>query len=121
MFNHPGKKLKGLSKFIFALVLILGIVAASIVGGLTKSQGLVIVTVIVGVVLAWLSSVALYAFGAMVADVESIKETLYAMTGRKDPEEQSTPVTEREMPDPSTIDVEAIQREAAQRRAERNE
>lgn len=140
MFNHPGEKLKSLAKVIFAFIVIIGVIVAIVVGAAVKNLGFFIAIIALGILIGWLASVALYAFGALVADVESIKVTLYAIADRGyeiDPPEDQTenyprdpvfvldrnspaPIIDRDPPDPESIDIEAIKR-AAQERKENKE
>ena len=79
MFKNPGGKIKGLAKVIFivlcALYVIAGIVM--IVAGIAREELLYIpvglVTIGVGILIAWLSVLFLYAYGSMVEDVARIR------------------------------------------------
>lgn len=77
MFNHPGKKLQSLAAVIFAIIIIGFVITGFVLG---SSAGNVIVSVIlmgiVGLLIGWLSSIAMYAFGTLVNDVEEIKYML---------------------------------------------
>ena len=63
MFKNPGGKIKKLAKLIFAIELIL-----FIIGG--------ILTILIGIISAWLSVLAMFAYGSMVEDVEEIRNHL---------------------------------------------
>ena len=88
MFKNPGGKIKKLAKLIFAIELIL-----FIIGGLVMiafglfmvsdsdpaSVALIIggiLTILIGIISAWLSVLAMFAYGSMVEDVEEIRNHL---------------------------------------------
>ena len=86
MFNNPGKKLKSLAKFIFWLSIILYTLAA--VGAYLNEVeinspgstiGLIIVAVLgvlIGLLIGWLSSILVYAFGELIEDVHSMRKKI---------------------------------------------
>lgn len=88
MFNNPGGKIKKLAKFIFVIELILFIIGGLIMiaSGLfmvsssdPASIALIIggiLTILIGIVSAWLSVLAMFAYGSMVEDVEEIRNHL---------------------------------------------
>ena len=93
MFIHPGRKLKGIAMVIFLLFAVAGVfaglfVSASIdpgdpspieeflVGMRISSPICGILGGLVGMLVGWINSIVLYAFGALVDDVEEIKESL---------------------------------------------
>ena len=86
MFKNPGKKLKTLAKVIFWISLICYImigIAATLAGvSFAESSDIPfpvvliagIFIIVMGILLAWLSSIALYAAGAAVDDIQTIKK-----------------------------------------------
>lgn len=81
MFKNPGKGLKTLAKVIFAVIIIVFIIAAMILIANTKDSSasatiLGIVLVAVGVITAWVSSISIYAFGELVENVNDIKTSV---------------------------------------------
>ena len=80
MFDAPGRKIQGLAKTIFAFLAALPVIIGSffILGSLFGDASfaffiLGIVIIVVGIGLAWVSSIALYAFGELVEDTEEIR------------------------------------------------
>ena len=96
MFNRPGRKVQLIAIVIFFINTLLGIlvgyfvsnvldaisitqsvVLQSIFGGSYPSPILVIIVFgLIGMIVGWLKSILLYAFGSFVDDVETIKKTL---------------------------------------------
>ena len=87
MFNRPGSKIKGLAKVLFVLQIIafsLGGVYLIFMGAQTSRYssegGLLILAGVaaigVGILIAWLSVLFIYAYGSMVDDVESIRTAM---------------------------------------------
>ena len=88
MFKNPGGKIKKLAKLIFAIELILFIIGGlgMIAFGLfmvsdsdPASVALIIggiLTILIGIISAWLSVLAMFAYGSMVEDVEEIRNHL---------------------------------------------
>lgn len=86
MFNNSGKKLKSLAKFIFWLAIILNIlIFIGIYLGAVEEIGsgspiafvlFIALGVVIGMLVGWLSSIILYAFGELVEDTRSIRKTL---------------------------------------------
>ena len=86
MFKNPGKKLKTLAKVFFWISLICYIligIAAMLAGvSFAESSDIPVPVVLIagifiivmGILLAWLSSIALYAAGAAVDDIQTIKK-----------------------------------------------
>ncbi len=85
MFKNPGRKLKGIAKVVFALLLILYVLigiaimagmpvgdSGALSGGAAVIVGIIVIAV--GFLAAWLSSIALYAAGAAVDDIQTIKK-----------------------------------------------
>ena len=86
MFNNPGKKLKSLAKFIFWLSIILYTLAAVgaylnevEINSTGSTIGLIIVAVLgvlIGLLIGWLSSILVYAFGELIEDVHSMRKKI---------------------------------------------
>ncbi len=86
MFNHPGSKIKGLAKVLFVLF----VIAFSISGVITIYLGidseeywLVAVGVLgigLGILIAWLSVLFMFAYGSLVDDVQNIRTKLEYMS-----------------------------------------
>ena len=83
MFKNPGRKLKGIAKVVFALLVIvyvllgvglmLGVIGdGSLYGAQLYIAGAAVI--LVGILIAWLSSIALYAVGSAVDDIQTIKK-----------------------------------------------
>ena len=84
MFKNPGRKLKGIAKVVFALLLIVYVIigVAIMLGVMPVGDNYLdgataivvgVVLILVGILIAWLSSIALYAAGAAVDDIQTIK------------------------------------------------
>lgn len=78
MFNNPGGKIKGLAIFIFIINLIIFIVGGIglIVYGVQEETILIaagVATILVGILIAWLSVLFIYAYGSLIEDVEEIR------------------------------------------------
>jgi len=84
MFKNPGEKLKGIAKVIFWILLVIYILAGvavmmgmsvgesnSLEGPAAIVAGALII--VVGFLLSWLSSIAIYAVGSAVDDIQTIK------------------------------------------------
>ena len=79
MFNKPGSKIKGLAKVIFVIL----VIAFSLGGAYAIYMGIDyeefwlipagLAGIGVGILIAWLSVLFMYAFGSMVDDVEQIR------------------------------------------------
>ena len=79
MFNKPGSKIKGLAKVIF----VIQVIAFSLGGAYAIYMGIDyeefwlipvgLAGIGVGILIAWLSVLFMYAFGSMVDDVEQIR------------------------------------------------
>lgn len=97
MFKNSGGKLKGLAKFIFVLIIVLASISAAVLiinailmftnynnpaqGGILIASAAL--TVLIGIVAAWLSSISTYAAGQLVEDNQKIREILeYRMLGK---------------------------------------
>ena len=87
MFNNPGKKLKSLAKVIFWLSIIIYTLAAvgaylnevEINSASGSTIGLIIVAVLwvlIGLLIGWLSSILVYAFGELIEDVHSMRKKI---------------------------------------------
>ncbi len=83
MFDDPGAKLKLIAKIAFWLM----IIACAITGfaiGAGEDAGLGFLLALagaaVGVLLGWLSSITLYAFGELVDQIDLINKNLYTTT-----------------------------------------
>ena len=72
MFNNPGAKLQSLARFVCTLIILAAVIGAFILFGITKSAGLFILIVVAGVIMGWLNSIVLYAFGTIVQRLEDI-------------------------------------------------
>lgn len=84
MFKNPGRKLKGLAKVIFVLSLLVYIfLGVGVIRGapvindapLTGTPAIItgVVIIVVGFLVAWLSSIFTYAAGSAVDDLQTIK------------------------------------------------
>lgn len=84
MFKNPGKKLKGLAKVIFWILLLIYIAFGIAImmgmpvgdnGSLEGPAAIItgVVVILIGFLFSWLSSIALYAAGAAVDDIQTIK------------------------------------------------
>ena len=83
MFKNPGKKLKVIAKVFFWIYLVIFVAAGLAMmfagGDLAKSSGMPpiltgIIIIVVGFIIAWLSTLMLYAVGSAVADIHAIKK-----------------------------------------------
>ncbi len=80
MFDDPGAKLKLIAKITFWLMIIACAITGFAIGaGENASFGflLSLAGAAVGVLLGWLSSITLYAFGELVEQTELIRNNLY--------------------------------------------
>ena len=86
MFNNPGKSLKTLAKVIFVLIITAVLMFIVLASSYFTSQfdnyriastvfGIVVAGI--GLIVAWLNSIFIYALGSMVEDIKDIKERLY--------------------------------------------
>ena len=83
MFKNPGKKLKGLAKWIFWISMIIYILmgvavmfGAEVNGSSLEGVGAYVagaLVIAVGVLMAWLSGIFIYAAGSAVDDLQAIK------------------------------------------------
>lgn len=72
MFQNAGKKLMGIAKLVFFFYVLVGIIMGIVM--MVKVNVLVgLLMIVVGIVSGWLSTIMLYAFGELCANV-------YAMT-----------------------------------------
>lgn len=89
MFKNPGRKLQGLAKFIFVLTIVIfalgaiGLIIAAISQFSYRQTGsgilmivLAILSVALGIIFGWLSSIVLYAIGQLVDDNQRMREIL---------------------------------------------
>ncbi len=76
MFENIGGKIKGLTKFIFAL----GVIACCI-SGITflcaRQITVGLIVLIGGPILCWISSFIMFGFGQLIEDAHAIKEKMY--------------------------------------------
>ena len=89
MFNNPGKKLKILAKILFILfsiipvligvLLIIGCSALESHFGIPVKFSILcgMLVIVISILLAWLSTIILYAFATMTDDLTTIKRLLY--------------------------------------------
>lgn len=74
MFNRPGRKLQTLAALVFAIIFVVYIIIGLVfIRGTGAGAGMVVLFCLLGLFIAWLSSICLYAFGSLVDDVEEIK------------------------------------------------
>ena len=90
MFHNPGGKLKGLAKVLFWIQIIMfaGFGIAIMFGGISvlgyeDAPNIVTITsgcllIFLGILVAWISTIALYAFGELVESNKRIEELLRA-------------------------------------------
>ena len=77
MLNHPGSQLKNLAKAMFWLIIIIFIVLGFVVmNGSSEYRIIGIVFVFLGIIVAWCSTILLYAFGELVDSTEEIKKAV---------------------------------------------
>lgn len=78
MFNEIWKKMKILAKVLFWLVTVLSVILGIVffVGGGGEGIVMGIVTIIVGILLAWLSAFGIYAFGELIEKVVNINDNV---------------------------------------------
>ena len=82
MFNNPGGKIKGLAKVLFVIMIVVYAIAGIIMiaqGARYGQAGMILVGILsigLGVLIAWLSVLFTYAFGSIVEDVEKIRKTV---------------------------------------------
>lgn len=85
MFQDPGQKLKKLSKFVFWLIIVVNVLVnliawliLSVSGMKLGSVGFVLflLGIAISVVIAWLLSIGLYAFGEMVEDAHATRQSV---------------------------------------------
>ena len=76
MFQNPGSKLKTLAIVVFVITVVIFCVAGIIAGRAADSMVLIILIIALGILVGWLSSIILYAFGSLVQDVEDIKSAI---------------------------------------------
>ncbi len=84
MFKNPGKKLKGLAKWIFWISMIIYILmgvavmfGAEVNGNSLQGVGAYIagaLVIAVGFLISWLSGIFVYAAGSAVDDIQTIKK-----------------------------------------------
>ena len=70
MFDNAGQKLKGLAKFIFGFIVVVSCLLAII--GMKSAGGVTLLLIPAGIVVGWLSSILLYAFGELCENVNNI-------------------------------------------------
>lgn len=85
MFQDPGEKLKNLAKFLFYVIVILHVIGALILCGVLKAMGygitglffvLLLIELLIGVLIGWLVSIGLYAFGELVEDMRATRQSV---------------------------------------------
>lgn len=86
MYKNPGKKLKSLARFILWIAIILNVlIFIGIYLGAVEEIGrqstialvlFIALGVVIGMLLGWLASIILYAFGELVEDTHSIRKEL---------------------------------------------
>lgn len=74
MFKNAGKRLMGLAKFIFWLIVILGLILGFIFSLAKSEEIFILVGIIAGVLFGWISSLLLYAFGELCEEVRLLAE-----------------------------------------------
>ncbi len=72
MFSNPGKKIMGLASVVFWLTLVFAILGA--IASISEGSFEVFFSSIGLLLAAWLSSLALYALGCVVDDIQHIRE-----------------------------------------------
>ena len=91
MFQDPGQKLKNLAKFLFYVIVILHVIGALILCGVLKSMGygitglffvLLLIELLLAVLIGWLVSIGLYAFGELAEDTHASRRALERMEGK---------------------------------------
>lgn len=75
MFKNAGQKLKGIAKSMFILTVAIGVIIALALMGMTDSPVCLIV-IPVAVVIGWINTILLYAFGELCENVYHINETI---------------------------------------------
>lgn len=105
MFKNSGGKLKGLAKFIFVLIIVLaslsavGLVINAVMmftqyndpaqGGILIATASIVV--IIGIIVAWLSSIMTYAIGELVEDNQKMREMFeFTLLGHRAPKPESS-------------------------------
>lgn len=79
MFKNPGGKLQTLAAVIFAIIVVIFCVVGIVLGVAAEKVPFLVVFIPIaglGVLMGWLNSIMLYAFGSLVEDVEDIKGVL---------------------------------------------
>ena len=85
MFQDPGQKLKRLSKFVFWLIIVVNVLVnliswliLSAIGMQLHSVGFILflLGMAISVVMAWLLSIGLYAFGELVEDAHATRQSV---------------------------------------------
>lgn len=91
MFQDSGEKLKNLAKFLFYVIVILHVIGALILCGVLKLMGygitglffvLLLIELLLAVLIGWLVSIGLYAFGELVEDTHASRRALERMEGK---------------------------------------
>ena len=82
MFSNPGRGIKILAKVVFAIniLIVLAVIAflpLDSVRPYLSEAILRVVIAVVGLVVSWLISIFIYAYGSLVEDVKEIKERLW--------------------------------------------
>ena len=87
MFSNPGKKLKSLAKLIFWLAIVLNVLLflgiyvtmvneAGTDGNILAFIVFVVLGLLIGALIGWLSSILLYAFGEVIEDIHSMRKQI---------------------------------------------
>ncbi len=78
MFNEIWKKMKVLAKVIFWVIAVLSVASGIILFAAGGAEGIVsgIITIVGGIIMAWLSAFGLYAFGELLEKVVEMNENI---------------------------------------------
>ena len=75
MFKHPGDAIKQLAILVFVLLMI-GTLIGAVAVGKTLDGWLGIIAVVVGLLISWVFTIGLYAFGSLVDDMQKTREAI---------------------------------------------
>ena len=81
MFKRPGQSLMSLAKFIFWIIPIIAIIFGIAFAEVSRGVS-VVLFVLAGILIGYLSSICLYAFGSQVENTQKIAELLYQKEGK---------------------------------------
>lgn len=97
MFDNPGGKLKGFAIFIFALTVFAGVVLGVILSAkqesITFKALIVFISIASSIIVGWLGSIFIYAFGELCENVDWIANEYYDNNHKVQPKRKKSKMT----------------------------